>query len=386
MSMARLYLLSHGFQTEYEIGFANGAGSHSEVQTILIGSDNTLVARLHPNVQYRNLRGAQTADRGKIEKALNLARYLVAYAALALSDRNAVFHFNGLFSSRKGPGVLLEALFARLFIKRWWLSVHNLLPHDAETPLNRWMFSLVYRLPDVLVVHTAKMAQRLAAEFDVPAHKLMVVEHGIDRFVEPHPQDKATVAQRFGLSHFDTLLLMFGNVSPYKGADVLLEALRQCDLGPNVLILIAGHSTASSLSDHIRQEIRSLKQSGRHVHWYDAYIPDDDVPKLLGAADAMLLPYKSIDQSGVIFAAKSAGLRVVASDVGSFSQYVDAPRDYLVPPGDTRALARALESVCQQPEDRTQRITAVEDAKGRYAWSVTLREYMNQVRAVQSAS
>ncbi len=88
----------------------------------------------------------------------------------------------------------------------------------------------------------------------------------------------------------------------------------------------------------------------------------------------MVLPYRKIDQSGVMFAAKSAGVPVIASDVGSFKAYMEAGRDLLVPAGDVDALADAL---CQATRrgPLTGRDAYAESARQKYAWEVTLRSY-----------
>jgi glycosyltransferase involved in cell wall biosynthesis len=375
----RVYLLSHGFQTEYEAGFANGV-SDNGLDVVMVGSDQSLQHRLRSAVRFMNLRGSQDPARTRLSKAINLFRYLWAYALLGLKDRSAVFHFNGLFTVRRGPGVLLEALFARLVLRRWWLSVHNILPHDAETPFNRWMFGQIYRLPNLLIVHTQPMAQELIRNYGVCAKRVVVVEHGVDRFVIPTPSSKAEVAQRFQLPSFERLVLAFGHVAPYKGPLVLLDALQAGGFGPGVLFLMVGRSTTPAIKEAIAHKVTALS-SDVQFRWVDDYIDDDLVPTLLGAADLMVLPYIKIDQSGVVFAAKSAGLPIIASDVGTFRNYVREGRDGLISANDSAALRNALLNFCADaPESVQDRARAVRDAQDSYAWKNTLKHYCSTVR------
>lgn len=374
----RVYLLSHGFQTEYEVGFANGV-SDNGLQVVMVGSDQSLRHRLRSAIRFLNLRGSQAPGRSRISKAFNLIRYLCSYACLGLKDRRAVFHFNGLFTVRKGPGVLLEALLARIVLRRWWLSVHNVLPHDAETGFNRWMFSQIYKLPDLLIVHTHAMADELMRSFGVPARRILVVEHGVDRFVTPSMSCKSEVAKCFNLPPFERLVLAFGHVAPYKGPLVLLDALCKGGFGPGVQFLMAGRSTSAEIKSAVLQKAASLSSDVR-FHWVDDYIGDEMIPTLLGAADLMVLPYIKIDQSGVVFAAKSAGLPIMASDVGSFANYVRKGADYLIPPNDSEALRHALLHFCNgPPQSLPARLQAVSDAQETYAWKNTLKHYCNAV-------
>ena len=65
----------------------------------------------------------------------------------------------------------------------------------------------------------------------------------------------------------------------------------------------------------------------------------------LKAADVLVLPYKEIFQSGVLFLAYSFGLPVVATDVGSFrEEIVEGRTGFLCKPGDPAELAKAIET------------------------------------------
>jgi glycosyltransferase involved in cell wall biosynthesis len=57
------------------------------------------------------------------------------------------------------------------------------------------------------------------------------------------------------------------------------------------------------------------------------------------------MPYRHIDQSGVLLMAMSCGLPVVATDVGSIAEYVSSSMGEVVAPGDATAFAGALARV-----------------------------------------
>jgi glycosyltransferase involved in cell wall biosynthesis len=73
------------------------------------------------------------------------------------------------------------------------------------------------------------------------------------------------------------------------------------------------------------------------------FIPDEDMEVYLKAADVLVLPYKTIFQSGVLFLGYSFGLPVVATDVGSFrEEIVDGRTGFVCAPGDPVELAKTL--------------------------------------------
>jgi glycosyltransferase involved in cell wall biosynthesis len=373
----RVYLISAAFQEDYEVGFANGLHRNGVTVTV-IGSRKTLTSRLDPGVDFMDLRGDQDPGRGAMAKLANMLRYFAALARLGRAERRAIFHTNGIFALRRGWGALFEAVLSRLAFREWWLTVHNVLPHDEESWTNRLAFGAAYSLADTLFVHTEATAGELCSRFGIDRARVRVVEHGIDRFVEPDPTSKAHVRQKFALPEFRILLLVFGNVSPYKGVDLLLDAVDRTTLPPDVVVLIAGRSSSDSYRRLLAARL-ARNRNARQVIWVDEYIPDAEMPHLLAAADCMILPYRKIDQSGVMFAAKSAGVPVVASDVGSFRSYVNPDCDLLVPPGDVDALAQTLALVARRGPTGS-RAVLTSAARRRYAWEVTLRGYADLVR------
>jgi glycosyltransferase involved in cell wall biosynthesis len=75
------------------------------------------------------------------------------------------------------------------------------------------------------------------------------------------------------------------------------------------------------------------------------FIPDDEVEVYLKGADVLVLPYKEIFQSGVLFLAYAFGLPVVATDVGSFrEEIIEGATGFLCDPRDPAEMARAIET------------------------------------------
>ena len=71
------------------------------------------------------------------------------------------------------------------------------------------------------------------------------------------------------------------------------------------------------------------------------FIPDEEMEIYLKAADVLVLPYKEIFQSGVLFLAYSFGLPVVATDVGSFrEEIVEGRQAFYASPAIRRNLPR----------------------------------------------
>jgi glycosyltransferase involved in cell wall biosynthesis len=93
----------------------------------------------------------------------------------------------------------------------------------------------------------------------------------------------------------------------------------------------------------IREEIRTNLQQGR-VLLKDEFIADEETEVYFKAADVLILPYRHVYQSGVLFLGHSFGLPVIAADVGSLKDdIVEGQTGFLFHPEDPDDLARAIE-------------------------------------------
>lgn len=308
-------LVSHGFEASYERGLCNGL-AQAGVSLLLISSDTTDYAGLDSRVPTLNLRGSQDPKRPKWAKLLNLVSYHGRLAITVVRRRPKVVHVIGLIEPYLLRGVL-EALWFRLWCRRYVLTVHDLLPHGRHTRAFKLLGRVAFRIPQLLVVHTAQMRESLATEFGVPREKVVVMEHGIEPMdvVMPVPTPMSATEQR------PLKLLFFGVVAPYKGVDILLEALD--GIGIRCELRVAGVCLQPEYTQRLRQRMARLGRSAT-VTWDNAFVDEADIPSLFLEADALVLPYRHIYQSGVLFKALRFGLPVVATRVGSFAHYVNA--------------------------------------------------------------
>jgi glycosyltransferase involved in cell wall biosynthesis len=179
-------LLSNGFQPEYELGFANGLAVNGQ-QVVLVGSDRTLLERLDKRVVLKNLRRSQDPSRSRSTKVRNVLGYWWRLGSMLRKERPPLVHVIGLFTLRAPIAAFLEAWVLTHLTKRWILTVHNLLPHDRHTWLNRAIYRRLYRLPQLLVVHTERMRDQLESEFGLSRSRIQVVAHGVDSSAQlPH--------------------------------------------------------------------------------------------------------------------------------------------------------------------------------------------------------
>ena len=136
-------------------------------------------------------------------------------------------------------------------------------------------------------------------------------------------------------------LLCFGRLLPYKGLDLLADALGGAALSRRLEVRIVGEGPASP-------ELERLA-SLRGVQVENRWVPEGEIAGLIAWADAVILPYREASQSGVAAAAIAARRWVVATRVGGLvEQFRGEPLAIMCAP-DAGELRRALEKLLVDP-------------------------------------
>jgi len=367
----RVLLVSHGFQKNYECAFANGLYA-AGVNVLLVSSDQTHYASLEPGVRTLNLRGSQSESRPNWQKFLNLLRYHAALMFWVAWHRPAVVHAFGLLHPVWLVGHL-QGWWFRRFAGRYVLTVHDTEPHDRGNEQSRQAFVVAFGYASHLVVHSKRLAVLLAARLPGRGSDIKFMEHGL----EPWAGSADLLPYRHGRP---VKILLFGVLQRYKGLDILLDALD--GIAMSFELVVAGRCSDNALRAELSARIAAHPQAAA-IRWHDGYVPEQDVPALFIEADMLVLPYRRIDQSGVLFQAYRFGLPVVATKVGAFEDYVGPEHGEVCDPEDAVALRAAIERLSARLTsiDRRQLAESAQDL----AWPQVVRVLLPVYGLVPSA-
>jgi glycosyltransferase involved in cell wall biosynthesis len=202
--------------------------------------------------------------------------------------------------------------------------------------------ALVYRLAH-RVVTSGEAVARLVAAAGVPRERIVAIAPGLDtgRF---HPRISGA-AVRSELALTGPAVGLVANIRGSKGHRFFLEAAREVlRVRPDTRFLIVGDGIGF---DDVRRRVEELDLE-RHVVMTGFR---RDIPEVMAALDVLVLPsIKSEAVSQVIPQALAVGTPVVATTVGGTPELVrDGETGRLVPPGDARALARAIAELLDDP-------------------------------------
>jgi glycosyltransferase involved in cell wall biosynthesis len=217
---------------------------------------------------------------------------------------------------------------------------------------------------DAVVVHSEHGAQRLGADFGVPRSKLRVIPHGAFDYLTrqndelPLPEELREIE--------GPVILAFGLVRPYKGTDVLIEAFRETE-GAELWVVGMPRMPMDELRDLARRAAGT-------VRFVDRFVTDPEIPAFMRRADLVALPYRNIEQSGVLYTALAFGKPMVLSAVGGFPEIAARGAARLVPPEDSAALAEALVELLDDAGAREALgAAAAREAASTYSWDEIAR-------------
>lgn len=371
-------LLTGGGDRPYAYGLATALLAQG-LSVDIIGSDELDSPEWHgrPKVRFFNLRGDQKSNANWVSKIVRVARYYVRLVAYATFARPAVFHilWNNKFEMVDRVGLML---LYKWLGKQIVLTVHNVNAKKrdlCDSLYNRVTLRWQYHLAAHLFVHTEQMKAELQEEFGVEASSITVIPFGINNDVPNTNLTYEEARRRLGMAANDRIILFFGNVAPYKGLELLVNAFHQVSVkDERIRLLIAGRvKNCEEYWQGINKMIEGDVIAGR-VRLRVEYIPDSETEVYFKSADLLVLPYRHVYQSGVLFLGYSFGLPTVAADVGALKEeIIEGETGFVCRPEDPDDLARAIEKYFSSDlykDLKNRRARIQEYAREAHSWEV----------------
>ena len=325
-------------------------------------------------------RAASRVRDARVRRAVKLAEHvpdMLRYRARAAAadvvhfQWLAVQHLDGLLLPRGRPLVI---------------TAHDVLPREAR-PGQRAAQRRLYSRFDAVVVHSEHGRARLVEELGVERGRVHVIPHGAFAHLAAAPAagDGLPAAPASPSASADgagglegaagpPVVLCFGLMRPYKGIDVLLEAWHGIE---GAELWVVGMP---------RMDISALRRDApAGVRFEPRYVAEEELAGYFARAQLVVLPYREIDQSGVLATALAFGRPLLLSDAGGFPEMAATGAARIVPAGDARALHEALVELLGDPEGLARMAAAASRAAaGELSWAAVAqrtRELYEQLLA-----
>ncbi|MCU1691214.1 MAG: glycosyltransferase [Frankiales bacterium] len=273
-----------------------------------------------------------------------------------LAQRHGVEHFD-LDQRRTAPQLAVASLAFRRLVQQFQPDVVH--AHMMTGAVLGWGLRSGFRYGLVTTVHneyqrsallmglgdrvvgvSEAVAEAMAARH-VPRRRLRVVRNGTigsPRRLPPEAQPVVALQR--------PAVVSIGAVSPRKGSDLLVDAfLSLAEEHPAAHLYLVGNVDWPELQERTRH-----RPHADRVH-FSGFSPDPRA--YLDQADVFVLASRREPFGLVLSEAREAGVAVVATDVDGIPEALDSGRaGLLVPPEDSRALARALGGLLGDPTER----------------------------------
>ena len=221
-------------------------------------------------------------------------------------------------------------------------TVHNSTTLHGERPL----FYFIQRIDssflnnfDCCIAHTNYSKKTIAEKLSIST---VVIPHGLLSYYSKDGQFEGAVTNKYKISSEERIILFFGNISHYKGLDILIEAFALFSeselLATRMLVVGRPNFPIKPL-----QDLAESMGVARRIIWDLRYISEEEVHPIISACSLMVMPYRHIDQSGVLMTVINYGKPIVASRLGGFEEIIkDGIHGKLVTPENPKELAAAL--------------------------------------------
>ena len=357
---------------------ACGLATHSEsLERALQGLGHRVrVVRAHD--------GAMESDCGR-KVAGNLVHGVlptVRRAAMVLSDADVaiVQHAFDAYGGRDGEEVLDVIRLVRAPL----VTVLHQIPADPA-PNERRILEELGRRSASVVVPTHSARARVAATYDVPLDRVVVIPRGA-RAAGIRPLGNVT-------PHRTAQVLSWGLLRPGKGFETAIDAIAiLANSGLPVRYTIAGMTHPREALQHgeryrLLLRDRACERGVRHLIDFDySFRGTEHLSRFVRSSSIVVLPYDSTDQvsSGVLVDSLAARRPIVATRFPHAAELLSPGVGLLVDHDDAAAMAQAIGSLVEDHRLHSAIIRATEPLALRHDWSTVGSAYSRLTSGVRS--
>lgn len=250
----------------------------------------------------------------------------------------------GLFIKKINPEVIhfdtismrSIGLYPYLKNKKMMIALHDAIPHAGEDnwkeKIPGWLY---YRQAKGYVFYSNFSKKTFKNQFKKIAAPLYNIQLQQYSYVKHFQSNQ----------HTPTYILFFGRLSPYKGIDILLEAIPMVlEKYPNEKFVIAGKPV---FDFKINRDL--LTKYNKNIQLKERHIGSIDLIEMIEKSKFIVCPYREASQSGVLMTAFALQKSVVATEVGAFPEYIKEKfNGWLAKPNPVSVAEKIIEALQNQ--------------------------------------
>ena len=262
----------------------------------------------------------------------------------------------------------------------WQESFGGLIRRTALSVYNRYLLDKLLSRADVIISpseHYIDESKFLGKYRD----KIAVIPNGIEIEDFDIPLSKEECKVKLDLPPNKNMILFVGNLTPYKGPDVLVKAMPMIvEEIPDVELMFVG-------SGEMRADMEKLskKLGVENYVKFAGFVEERLKPLYYRAADVFCLPSTmSTESFGIVnLEAMACGVPIVASKIGGIPDVIkDGENGLLIPPKNPEALADAIIYLLENRDVRDKMGYNGRKKVGFYSWEMIVEKTENIYRAL----
>lgn len=224
-----------------------------------------------------------------------------------------------------------------VLVLRWLKIPFVLIVHDAQShpgdrfPMQYLLQRRVIRHAKAVITFSNHVCKQLIDQKQIASNRIICLWH-------PPFDYGISTSNRQPSDHIH--LLYFGRLLPYKGLDLLEEALKLLHTDKAFKIRIIGSGP--------QNKILELLAAHKNVVVENRWVPDEEIASLIEWSDAILLPYREASQSGVAAIALAAAKYVLSTNVGGLVEQFQHEKQAILCDPTPEAIALGLADLLQR--------------------------------------
>jgi beta-1,4-mannosyltransferase len=223
-------------------------------------------------------------------------------------------------------------------------TVHNLKGHESEgdDPNDAAAHRAIIERADAIILHCDFARDGLIGLYAPSAAaqaRMHVLPHGSYVHHYEVDLDQAAARRALDVSDAGTVFAFVGSIRGYKNVGELLDAFMRVDeLSPDDRLIIAG----KPLPKKFGRKLEKLAAQDKRIVLQLDRLPEEELTRVLRAADVVVLPFRDILTSGSAILALSHGRPVIAPAMGCLPGTLPADATFLYDPDADDALVEAM--------------------------------------------
>ncbi|MBN1252565.1 MAG: glycosyltransferase family 4 protein [Bacteroidales bacterium] len=292
-------------------------------------------------------------------KLKSLTNWVLSWKYAKILRKYDIIHFNG-----KNMNILQLRFF--MPFKKFVYTVHDLENHKGELAKNvfaRNFNKRILKSKSHVVIQNKSDYELVKKEYPKNISSIYFIPFGNLEIYKQYNTENLNMPQ--------SDVLLFGRISPYKGIEYFIEAVKKLKIDfPYVKAIIAG-------SGKFYFDISEI-DSDKNFTIINKFIQSDELVAMVKACKIVVCPYTDATQSGVAMTAFVFNKPVIASNTGGFKDViVDGVNGFLVPLKNSEAIYNKMKILLENDDLLKKMNQNIENQSrtGDFAWSTIARNY-----------